>query len=186
MKSLLILFLSLPLCALAQTDFYAYPGTENLVEGGWVDKLTVVSGNLQFNIRPPKGWRREVDEIGHKILFTAPSSRSAITVQFTPNAPAALPSRDTLRKQALLDHPGAGLLQSAVCPTGYRPGVLFDLVYMPAPRLIQKVRHAFVPLPSGRAEFVLSASDDEFQKNSIVIMGMLRAFRAAPIQPKHP
>lgn len=186
MKLFLLLFLSLAATAQARGDFRAYPGTENLIEGGRVEKLTVVSSDLQFNVRPPKGWGRQMDMPGRKILFTSPSGRSAITVQFTANSPGTLPPQDTLRQRVLQAHPGAGILQCAVCATGYRPGLLFDLVRMPAPKLVQKMRHAFVPQPAGQVEFVLSASDDEFAKNKLAFMAVLRGFRVEPLNPKKP
>ncbi len=186
MKLLLLLFLSLAAAARAQSDFHAYPGTEDLIEGGRVEKLTVVSSNLQFNVRLPKGWYRQVDEASRKIIFTSQSGRSAVTVQFTTNSPGTLPAEDILRAKALQAHPGAGILQYSVCPTSQRPGVFFDLVRVPAPQVVQKIRHAFVAQPAGQVEFVLSASDDEFEKNRLVFMAMLRAFRAEPLKPKQP
>jgi len=186
MKLLLLLFLSLAAAARAQSDFHAYAGTEVLLEGGQVDKLTVVRGNLQFNIRPPKGWSHQVDEASQKIIFTAKSGKSAVTIQFTTHSPGTLPAADVLRTQALQAHPGAGLVQSAVCPTSDRPGLFFDLVRVPAPQVVQKIRHAYVAQPAGQVEFVLAASDDEFEKNKLVLMGMLRAFRVEPLKPKKP
>lgn len=186
MKLLLLLSLSLAAAAQAQSDFHAYSGTEDLIEGGRVDKLTVVCSNLQFNVRPPKGWFRQVDEASRKIIFTSPSGRSAVTIQFTTNSPGTLPAEDVLRAQALQAHPGAGILQSSVCPTGYRPGVFFDLTRVPAPQVVQKIRHAFVAQPLGQVEFVLSSSDDEFRKNSSIVMAMLGAFRVQPLKPKQP
>jgi hypothetical protein len=186
MKLLLLLFLSLAATARAQSDFHAYPGTEDMMEGGRVEKLTVVTGNLQFSVRSPKGWYRQVDEASRKIIFTSPSGRSAVTVQFTTNSPGTLPEQDILRAKALQAHPGATILQSSVCPTSYRPGVLFDLVLTPAPQVVQKIRHAFVAHPAGQAEFVLSASDDEFAKNRLVFMALLRAFRVEPLKARQP
>ena len=186
MKQVLLIFLSLAAVAQAQSVFHAYPGTEDLIEGGRREKLTVVYGNLQFNIRPPKGWYRQVDEAGRKIIFTSQSGRSAVTVQFTANSPGVLPSRDDLRSQVLRAHPGATILQCAVCPTGWRPGVYFDLVRTPAPQVVQKIRHAFVAQPAGGVEFVLAASDDEFKRNCSVFMAMSGAFRVQPLKPKQP
>src|ERR1700733_8228074 len=97
MKLLILLFLSLAVTARAESDFHAYPGTEDLIEGGRFDKLTVVSSNLQFNVRPPRDWTRVVDEPSRKILFTSPSGKSAVTVQFTTNSPGKLPDEDLLR-----------------------------------------------------------------------------------------
>jgi hypothetical protein len=186
MKLFLILFLSLAAAARAQSDFHAYPGSEHLIEGGTVEKLTVVSSHLLFNIRPPRNWYRQVDEAGRKIIFTAPSGKSAVTVQFTAHSPGILPADDVLRAQALQAHPGAGIVQRAVCPTGYRPGVFFYLVRVPAPQVVQKLRHAYVPQPAGEVEFVLTASEDEFQADRQVFMAMLRAFRVDPLKPNQP
>lgn len=186
MKLFFLLFLSLAASARAQGDFHVYSGTEDLIEGGRMDKLTVVSGDWQFNVRPPKGWYRQVDENGRKIIFTDQSGKSAVTVQFTTNSPGTLPEKDVLQAQALQAHPGAGIVQYSVCPTSYRPGVFFDLVRVPAPQVVQKIRHAFVPQPDGEVEFVLAASDDEFEHDRLVFMAVLRAFRVDPLRPKQP
>jgi hypothetical protein len=185
MKLLPLLFLSLTAAARAQGDFHAYSGTEDLIEGGRVEKLTVVSSNLQFNVRPPKGWYRQVDEASRKIIFTDQSGQSAVTVQFTTNFPGTLPAQDILRAQVLQAHPGASILQYSVCPTSYRPGALFDLVRAPAPHVVQKIRHAYVAQPAGQVEFVLSASDDEFEKDRLIFMALARAFRVEP-KPHQP
>jgi hypothetical protein len=185
MKLLLLFLLSLAAGARAQSDFHAYAGTEVLIEGGRLEKLTVVSSNLQFNVRPPKDWARLVDEAGRKITFTSPSGKSAVMVQFTTNSPGTLPEKGILQAQVLQEHPGAGVYNSAVCPTSYQPGLYFDLALVPAPHIVQRIRHAYVAEPAGQVEFVLSASDDEFQKNIFLIMSMLRSFRVDPVKPKN-
>jgi hypothetical protein len=182
MKLLILLVFSLAAAARAQSDFHAYPGSENLIEGGRLDKLTVVSSNLQFNVRPPRGWTRVVDEPGRKILFTSPSGKSAVTVQFTTNSPGKLPDEESLRARVGQEHPGTGILQYSVCPTSYGPGVFFDLVSAPRPHIVQKIRHAFVAEPAGEVEFILSASDDEFEKGTLIFMEILRSFRVAPLK----
>jgi hypothetical protein len=55
---------------------------------------------------------------------------------------------------------------------------------VPAPHVIQRMRHAFVTTPAGDVEFVLTASEDEFDKNRQVLMGVLRAFRVESVKPK--
>src|SRR5271167_4401688 len=97
LKLLLLLGLSLAAAARAQSGFRVYTGTEDLIEGGTVEKLTVVTRNRQFNIRPPKNWSRQVDEAARKIIFIDSSGRTAVTVQFTSNSPGSLPAKDVLR-----------------------------------------------------------------------------------------
>jgi hypothetical protein len=184
MKPLLLLLLALTAAARAQGDFHAYAGTENLTEGGQVEKLTVVSSNLEFDVRPPRGWARLVDEANRKIIFTSQSGKSAMTILFTTNSPGTLPEKGLLMAQVLQAHPGGGIYNSAVCSTSYQPGVFFDLTLVPAPHVVQRIRHAYVAQPAGEVEFVLSASDDEFGRNSFLIMSMLRAFRVDPLKPK--
>jgi hypothetical protein len=186
MKLLLLLFLSLAAAARAQSDFHAYPGTEKPRSGGTLEVLTVVSSNLQCKIRPPRGWYRQLDPASRKIIFTSPSGRSAVTIQLTTNSPGILPEKDILQAKVLQAHPGANILQYAVFATGSRPGVFFDLARVPAPQVVQKIRHAFMAQPSGLVEFVLSASDEEFDKNISLIMGMSRGFRLDPLKPKQP
>jgi hypothetical protein len=186
LKLLLLLGLLLPAAARAQSSFHVYPGMENLIESSPMETLTVVSSNLQFNLRPPRGWSHQVDETDHKIIFTAQSGRSAVTVQFTTNSPGTLPAEDILRARVLQAHPGAGIVHSGVCPTGYRPGVYFDLLRVPAPGLVQRIRHAYVTQPAGQVEFVMAASDDEFERGKVAMMNTAGAFRVAPLKPKQP
>jgi hypothetical protein len=63
-------------------------------------------------------------------------------------------------------------------------GVFFDLAREFAPGLVQKIRHAFVAQPGGVVEFVLSASDDEFDKYRSLVMAMSQDFRGNPL-PKN-
>ena len=186
MRLFLLLWVSLAIPLRAQNDFHACFGTETMIEGGQVEKLTVVNSNLMFTIRPPKGWYRQMDDASRKIMFTAPSGKSAVTIQFTTNSPGQLPPRDVLQEQAQQAHPGAGIVQCAVCPTSCQPGLFFDLVRMPDPGVLQRTRHAFVSQPAGQVEFVLSASDDEFDNYRNVIMAMLRDFRVEPLKHKRP
>jgi hypothetical protein len=186
MKLLLLLVISLAAAVAveAQTDFHAYTGTEQMLEGGTIEKLTINTGNYLFAIRPPHNWPRVVDEPAHRITFASPSGRSAITVHFTADSPDALPDDDTLRYEVTQAHPGAGIIQMSVCPTSYQPGKFFDLVLVPAPGVVLKIRHAYIPQPVGEVEFVLSGSDDEFESNKVILMAMVRAFRADPAKPK--
>jgi hypothetical protein len=186
MKLLLLLLLWLAVSVRAQSDFHAYPGIENLAEGNSAEKLTVISHNLQFNVRPPRDWSHWVNESSRKIVFTSPSGQSALTVQFTTNSPGTLPEKDILRTQALQAHPGAAIYNFAAFATGYRPGVFFDLASIPAPHVVQKIRHAFVAGPAGEVEFILSASEAEFATDRIVLMSMLGAFRVDPAKPGPP
>jgi len=181
-----LLLLCLALSAGAQSDFHALASTEYLLEGGQLEKLTVVTGNLQFNIRPPRDWSRCVDDAARRITFTSPSGQGAVTIQFTSNSPGTLPENDLLRTHLQQAHPGAGVYNTAVCPTSSRPGVFFDLAGVPAPHVVQKIRHAFVPGPSGVVEFVLSASNEEFDKDRLALMAMLGAFRVDPIKTRQP
>ncbi len=185
-KLLLLLCLALAPVAQAESDFHTYTSVEQLIESGRVETLTVVTGNLQFTLRPPRGWSRHADEAGRKIIFTGKSGRSAITMQFTADSPGKLPAEDVLRAKALQAHPGSGIMAGGVCSTSSQPGVCFDLVRIPAPNMVQKMYHAFVPQPNGQVEFVLTAPDDEFGRGRIVITDMLRTFRVAPLKPKQP
>jgi hypothetical protein len=183
MKKLSLLFLTLAMAAQAQNSFRAYSSTEKLLEGGQVEKMNVAMGDLRFTFRPPKKWGSVVDGADRKIVFTSPSGKSAVTVQFTANSPGALPEQDVLRAQVLQAHPGAEIMRSAVCPTSYKPGMFYDLVLVTDGGAMLKVRHAFVPQPGGGAEFILSASDDEFEKDKYILMAMLRAFRVETAKP---
>ncbi len=164
--------------AQAQSDFRAYSSSEVMLEGGRVDKLIAVTGNFQFSFQPPRGWYRQVEDSNRKITFSSASRKSALTVQFTTNSPGTLPETDTLRAQVLREHPGASVIQSTVCPGGDHPGLLFDLVSLPAPRVVEKYRHAFMPEPIGTVEICLSASDDEFDKDKYIFMAAARGLRA--------
>jgi hypothetical protein len=91
-----------------------------------------------------------------------------------------------LRAQVQQAHPGAKVELSSVCPSGYKPGMFFDLTLAKEPQLVQKIRHAYLPQPAGEVEFVLSCSADEFQPNLTLIMGMMGAFRVEPVTRPRP
>ena len=186
MKLLIFLFLAMMALSRARADdsFHAYASSTNLIEGGRVDLLVIVTSNQQATFRTPKGWYHQIDESRQKITFQSASGKSALTVQFTTNSPGALPPENLLRARVLAEHPGAGILQYSICPTSSGPGVFFDLVSLPAPRVILKMRHAFVALPGGQAEFILSANDDEFNKGRAVFMSMLNSFHVRPVKLK--
>jgi hypothetical protein len=164
--------------------FHAYAGSTNLIEGGKVETLVLIKGKEQFTLRPPKGWYRQVMESQQRITFQDKSGKSALIVQFTTNSPGTLPDKQVLQSRVLAEHPHSGILQYNFCPTSSGPGVFFDLVCMPVPESVLKIRHAFVALPEGEAEFTLSASDDEFEKGRIVVMGMLSTFRTSQFKPQ--
>jgi hypothetical protein len=165
----------------AQGDFRVVTGTEVLLEGGKVEKMSVVISNYQFNVRPPRGWYRKVEEASREIVFTSPSGKSALTIRFTAFSPDALPEESVLRTRVLQDHAGAGIVQNTVCPTAYRPGMLFDLVRVPAPQVMQKIRHAYLPHPAGTTEMILVSSEDEYDKTKVIFMATARAFRVERI-----
>jgi hypothetical protein len=181
MRLFFLLFLSVVAATAARgADFLVRLGSEDMVEGGRIEKMTVITSNRQFNIFPPKNWSRQVNDASRKIIFTSPSGKSAVTVWFSANSPGQLPPPDQLRDQALQAHPGAGISPPLVCPTSFQPGVFFDLVRLPAPNVVQKIRHAFVPGPLGVEEFVLTSSGDEFDQNRLVFMAIARSFRVEP------
>lgn len=182
----LLLCLASAVAARAQSDFHAFLTSTNLAEGGRKEKMAAIIGHWEFDFRPPRSWSRQVDEPGHKIIFTSPSTRSAVTVLFTANSPGALPDTDVLRAQALQENPGASFVQTAICPTSYKPARFFDLVRVPAPGVVQRIRHVFVTEPDGEVEFILAASDDEFGPNKPRLMEMVATFRVTAVTPKTP
>jgi hypothetical protein len=182
MKWLLFLFLVTATGAHAAGGFHVYSGSTNLIEGGTVETLILINGEEESTLRPPKGWFHEIDDSQRKIIFKNQTGKSALTLQLTTNSPGRLPGRDVLQARVLAEHPGAGILQYNVCTTSSGPGVFFDLVSMPAPQVILKIRHAFVKLPQGQAEFILSSSDDEFEKGRTVFMLMLNSFRTSQVK----
>lgn len=186
LKFSFLLCFALAAATRADSDFHANFGTEILAEGGHLDKITVITGSLQFNFRPPKRWAHALDEAGRKIVFTSPSGQSAVTVLFTSRSPGILPDKDMLQAQALQAHPGATILLSSVCPTSYQPGVLFDMQRVAGPGIMQRIRHAFVAQPAGQVEFDLTASDEEYEKAKLAFTSLLQSFRVTPIKPKQP
>jgi hypothetical protein len=186
MKLLLALILSLAAAAQAQSDFHAYPGVDQMLEGGQVEKITLVCSNLQFHIRPPKKWSHLIDEASRKVVFTSPSGSSAITIQFTSESPGYMPDTDDLHDRTVREHPGAGISPPFICPTGIQPGVGFDLVQSPAPNTELVTRVAYVAQPLGLTEFALAGNTNEYQKDQRIFMMILREFRADVIKPKQP
>lgn len=175
-----LLFLCVVLTAQGQVDFHAYLSSEEMIEGGRVDKMSIAISNLVFSLHPPRKWFREVDDPLQKIVFTAPTGKSAITVQFTTNSPGRLPDSDTLKAQALQAHPGAGFVQTGSLQTRSQSAVFFDLARMPAPGVVQRLCHAYVSDPLGVVEFTLASTDDEFLQRKQTLIGLLRSFNFQP------
>jgi len=184
MKLLLLIFLTGVTAAQASDSFHAYVSSTNLIEGGQVETMILVTPRLQTTLRPPRNWSHQVDELQQRVTFENRSGQSALIVQFTTNSPGALPDKELLKERVLGEHPGSGILQYSVCATSSGPGVFFDLVRMPAPHVMLLMRQAFIALPSGQAEVTLSASDDEFATGRTVMMGLLNSFRDVAVKPK--
>lgn len=182
MKQLLrgLIFCCLAAAAHAQVDFHAYLTSDQMLEGGRAETLSVVTSNLLFSLHPPRNWYREVDDLQRKIVFTAASGKSAITVLFTGDSPGSLPDQETLKFQALQAQPGAGFVLFGSIQTTSQPAEFVDMVRMLSPGVIQRFRHAYVADPAGRVEFILAATDDEFPQRKETLSMMLRSLAVKP------
>jgi hypothetical protein len=79
--------------------------------------------------------------------------------------------------------PGASILQSSFCPTGYKPGCFFDLVRQVREGMSVRLRHVYVPVPGGTVEFVFATDNLDFEAQRFVLSNLLNSFRVEPAAP---
>ena len=185
MKLLVVFLFFLAGAARGQSDFHAYLGTEDLIEGGRVEKLTVTTSNLQFNVRPPKGWYRQVDEPGRKIIFTSLSGQSAITVQFTTNFPGPLPGAGRFAGA------GAGRASGGRHPAKRglsdqhtSPGCFLIWCWCRAPAWSRKCAMSLSPRPPGRRSLSCRPARTNSRPTRLFSWGWCGHFGWTPSNPR--
>lgn len=157
-------------------QFRVTPTTTEMAEGGKVTLLEVVCGQDRFTMRQPSGFTFRVDAQNKSLVFRSADEKTAITFQVTTNFPGTLPSADVLRARAAEQTPGAGILQSSVCATGYKAGYFFDLVRPLKQGLSVRFRHVYVACPEGTVEFVFATDNEIFEKQRFVLNFLLNSF----------
>jgi hypothetical protein len=167
------------LCLASPTfgQFRVIPTTVQMAEGGRANLLVIISGEQRFNLRQPPGFSFRVDPENKSLLFRSADEKTAISFQITTNFPGQLPAVEVLRAKAMEQTPGAGLVQSAVCSTGYQPGCFFDLVRMLPEGMSVRFRHVYVPCPQGTVEFLFATDNVDFEKQRFILSNLLNSFR---------
>jgi hypothetical protein len=179
MKSLrLLIFLSLAPAAFGQ--FRVTPAAVQMAEGGAVNLLVIESGRQRFCLRQPPGFNFRVDARNETFLFRSADEKTAVSVQFTTNFPGQLAPRELLRSKVLAQTPGAGIVQSAFCPTGYKPACFFDLVRVLREGMSVRFRHVYAPSPEGAVELVFATDDADFESQRFILSNLLNSFQLEP------
>jgi hypothetical protein len=178
------------LCAAAPGfgQFRVVPNTVQSAEGGAFHILSVTAGEQHFALRQPSGFTFHVDPASKSLFFKSVDEKTAITVRATTNFPGELPPHDVLQAKALADTPGAALLQSSTCPTGYKPGLFFDLVRLQREGLSVRYRHVYVACPEGTVEFIFGADNADFERKRPIFSALVNSFhletgKSAPSTP---
>jgi hypothetical protein len=157
-------------------QFHVTPATVEMAEGGSVNLLAIASGQDRFLMRQPPGFTCRVDPQNKSLLFRSADEKTAISFQVTTNFPGQLPSVETLRARVMEQTPGAGILQSSVCSTGYKAAQFFDLVRTVRDGMSVRFRHVYVPCPKGTVEFVFATDSEDFERQRFVLNGLLNSF----------
>jgi hypothetical protein len=105
-------------------------------------------------------------------------------MRVTTNSPGAMPDDETLRANALAANPGASILQTSSCATGYKPARFVDTIRSLDPMRSVRTRHAFVACPEGTVEFLFSSKDEAFDKGRVVFNLFLSSFRVEMIRSR--
>jgi hypothetical protein len=171
----------------AQDQFRAFASTVDMIEGGRVDTMVVVTGTERLTTRIPRGYAARVDVFEKSVIFTDKTNGAiAITLQVTTNSPGVMPDEDTMRDKALAANPGGSFLQLASCSTGYQPARFVDTFRRIAEGLSIKTRHAFIACPEGTVEFVLRANGEGFDQGRQVFNLLMSSFRMEQVKKPEP
>jgi hypothetical protein len=182
MKLLCLMFASFSLAAAGQTNFHAFESYEQLIEGGTVHTLAVDAGRQHLVIRVPRGYAATVENETQSVLFKESTGSFSIAMRVTTNSPGALPDDGTLRTNALAANPGASILQTSSCATGYKPARFVDTLRSLDPKRSVRSRHVFVACPEGIVEFQFSSKDEAFEQGRVAFNLFLSSFRVEMIR----
>lgn len=178
--ALLLLCLASPVFA----QFRVTPTTIDMVEGGKVHILVIVSGEQRFTLRQPAGFGFRVDPVNKSILFKSADEKTAISFQLTTNAPGQLPDQEVLRAKVTVQTPGAGIIQASTCSSGYKPGCFFDLVRILREGMSVRFRHVYVPGAEGMTEFVFATDNKDFESQRFIFSNFVNSFRLESAGPR--
>ena len=179
---LILAFASLALAAAGQISFRASESHEELIEGGTCHKLVVDAGREHLVIRLPRGYAATVENETQSVVFRESTGSISIAMRVTTNSPGAMPDDETLRANALAANPGASILQTSSCATGYKPARFVDTIRSLDPKRSVRTRHAFVACPEGTVEFLFSSKEEAFDKGRVVFNLFLSSFRVEMIR----
>ena len=182
MKRLCLIFAFFSLAAAGQTNFRAFDSYEQMIEGGTAHTLVVEAGREHLVTRVPRGYAATVENETQSVVFRESTGSISIAMRVTTNSPGAMPDDETLRANALAANPGASILQTSGCATGYKPARFVDTIRSLDPKRSVRTRHAFVACPEGTVEFLFSSKEEAFDKGRVVFNLFLSSFRVEMIR----
>jgi prepilin-type N-terminal cleavage/methylation domain-containing protein len=84
---------------------------------------------------------------------------------------------EELRQVVLQELPAARITEEFSCPSGSAPGLAFDAERRMASEVSVLSRMAFLPVPGGRAEVLLSTPRERFAQRQAEFTGFLNSFQ---------
>ena len=153
--------------------------TTEIPERGAVTTTVLRTSESEFSFLSPVGWRSEVDAGRQMITWTSPDYTSVLRLQirFQGSGQANRLRPEDLRQVVLQELPAARITEEFSCPSGSAPGLAFDAERRGAADGAVLSRMAFLPVPGGRAEVLLSTPREHFAQRQTELTGFLNSFQ---------
>jgi hypothetical protein len=153
--------------------------TTEIPERGEVTTTVLRTSESDYSFLSPLGWRSEVDAARQMITWTSPDYTSVLRLQirFQGSGRSNQLRPEELRQVVLQELPAARITEEFSCPSGSAPGLAFDAERRMASEVSVLSRMAFLPVPGGRAEVLLSTPRERFAQRQAEFTGFLNSFQ---------
>ena len=153
--------------------------TTEIPERGQVTTTVLRTSESDYSFLSPLGWRSEVDAARQMITWTSPDYTSVLRLQirFQGSGQSNQLRPEELRQVVLQELPAARITEEFSCPSGSAPGLAFDAERRMASEVSVLSRMAFLPVPGGRAEVLLSTPRERFAQRQAEFTGFLNSFQ---------
>jgi hypothetical protein len=153
--------------------------TAEIPERGQVTTTVLRTSQARFSFLPPAGWRAEVDAAKQRITWTSPDYTAVLRLQirFQGSGQTSQLRPEELRQVVLQELPAARITEEFTCPSGSAAGLAFDAERVVQAEFPVSSRMAFLPVPGGRAELLLSSPREQFHQRQVDLTGFLNSFQ---------
>ena len=173
---------------LAADQFYLREQKVKAPEMGEILCYVLVSGTLEYSLRPPADWRMRVEPASHCVTFDSPDHTADIRLLLAGPNPALREKADPalLRKQVEQRFAEAKIIEEFPCYTSSYAGRAFDLEWTAAGSVPMASRVACFPTPNGSLEFTLTTMASKFRNCRPALARLMTSFQptSTPGRPR--